>query len=253
MHKKYAPLSGLVALALLAVVVVGCTTAQAASGVAPTAASGETVRYITVVGEGTVKLVPDVAEINVGAEALADTVSEAKAQVDAQMAAILDVLKEMGIAEKDIQTSHYSIYYERDPFYAVPRGEAEMNSEPQGAYRVSNMLRVTVRNLEMVGDILDAVVEAGANQMYGVSFTVADDEAWQSDAREAAMTNAKARAEELAGLANVELGQVLSVSEVVGGSPVYSKVAMEAAYGGGGISPGELELGVQIQVTFAIE
>jgi len=129
----------------------------------------------------------------------------------------------------------------------------EVSAEPQGAYRVSNMLRVTVRNLEQVGELLDAVVEVGANQMYGVTFTVSDDQEWESEAREKAMDDAKARAEELAGLAGVELGEVLSVSEVVGGMLVPTAVEMAVGRGGGGIAPGELEFSTRIQVTFAIK
>ena len=238
------------ALGLLVVVLVGCTTAEAA----PAAASQELARYITVVGSGKVSLVPDVAQVNVGAEAAADTVSEAKAEVDGRMEAIVTALKELGIADEDIQTSHYSIHYEREAFYPAPMPEGGASREAQGVYRVSNMLRVTVRDLEQVGDLLDAAVEAGANQMYGVTFTVSDDREWESEAREKAMADAKARAEELAGLAGVELGEVLSVSEVVGGVPVPMPVAEVAlGRGGGGIAPGELEFSARIQVTFAIE
>jgi uncharacterized protein YggE len=161
MKKRHTLLVGLLAVALSAAALVGCT-----------------------------------------AEAMADTVSEAKAEVDRRVEAIMDALEEMGVADKDIQTSHYSIHYEREPFYPVARGET--SEEPQGVYRVSNMLNVTIRDLELVGDVLDAAIEAGANQMYGVTFTVSDVEQWQSEAREKAMANAKARAEELAGLAEVE-------------------------------------------------
>jgi len=246
MRKTYVSMGGLLALVLLAAVLAGCTTAKAA----PTAAPEEASRYITVVGSGKVSLVPDVAQVNVGAESAADTVSEAKAEVDGRIEAIMAALKELGIADEDIQTSHYSIYYEREPVYPMPEGGP--SGEPQGAYRVSNMLRVTVRDLERVGDLLDAAVEAGANQMYGVTFTVSDDREWESEAREEAMADAKARAEELAGLAGVDLGEVLSVSEVVSGVPVHMPEA-EMAMGGGGIAPGELELSTHIQVTFAIQ
>ena len=251
MRKSSVSMSGLLALALLAVLLAGCTTAQAAPEVAQAAESQGLSRYITVVGSGKVSLVPDIAEVNVGAEVAADTVSEAKAEVDSRMEAIMAALEELGIADEDVQTSHYSIYYEREPFYPMPR--EEVSAEPQGAYRVSNMLRVTVRNLEQVGELLDAVVEVGANQMYGVTFTVSDDQEWESEAREKAMDDAKARAEELAGLAGVELGEVLSVSEVVGGMLVPTAVEMAVGRGGGGIAPGELEFSTRIQVTFAIK
>jgi len=87
-----------------------------------------------------------------------------------------------------------------------------------------------------------------------VSFTVSETVEWESEAREKAMADARARAEELAGLAEVTLGEVLSVSEVVGSGPVVMEKEIMAAFGGGGgIVPGELEFGTQIQVSFAIE
>ena len=239
-------------VALLAVAMAACTTVQAAPKDAlPAGQSSDAPglpRTITVVGIGRATLVPDIAKINLGAQASASTVAEAKAEVDRQMAAITAVLKEMGVADKDIQTSQYSIYYQQEP---VMREEG--SAESKGAYRVSNMLEVTVRDIEKAGDVLDAVVEAGANQVYGVSFTVSDDVLWQGKARENAMADAKSRARELAALAEVEVGQVLTISEVVGSVPVYSVAMAERAAGGGGIAPGELELSTQVQVTYAIQ
>jgi uncharacterized protein YggE len=114
------------------------------------------------------------------------------------------------------------------------------------------MLEVTVRDVNVAGDVLDGVVEAGANQVYGVTFTVSDDSKWQSEARKNAVADARARAQELAGLTGVELGEVQLVSEVIGGGPVPIAYA-ERAMGGGGIAPGELEMSTQVQVTFAIQ
>jgi uncharacterized protein YggE len=234
-------------VALLAVSLAACTAVRAA----PKSESPAVPRTITVVGEGKVSLKPDIGTINVGAEARANTVSEAKAEVDTQMATIAAALQEAGVAEKDIQTSHYSIHYEREPMPMLREGPALEN---QGGYLVSNMVRVTVRDVEKAGDVLDAVVQAGANQVFGVTFTVSDENAWQSEARARAVADARSRAQELAGLAEVELGAVLSVSEVIGSLPVpVAKMAVERDGGGVGIAPGELELGTQIQVTFAIQ
>jgi hypothetical protein len=249
--------------ALLALALVACTSvqaqpqtqveqaAQASTAAQPVATSPQAQRSITVVGSGKVSLVPDIAIINVGAEARASTVSSAKSTVDAQIEAITAALEELDVAEKDIQTSHYGIHYEREPFPPTAREGGEA-ADAQGAYLVSNMLRVTVRDVEQAGDVLDAVVAAGANQVYGVTFTVSDDSEWQSEARTKAVADAQARAKELATLAGVELGDVLTVSEVIGGGPA-PMVYAERAMGGGGITPGELEMGTQVQVTFAIQ
>ena len=122
--------------------------------------------------------------------------------------------------------------------------------EGQGGYRVSNILRVTVRDVEKAGDVVDAAVEAGANQVHGVTFTVSDEGNWQGQAREKAMADAEARAAELARLAGVELGAVQSVSEVIGAWP--AAMTPEAIMSGG-FAPGELELSTRVQVTFAIQ
>jgi uncharacterized protein len=241
-------------VALLTVALVGCAAVEAAPPAASQAVVAETgtqaSRTITVVGAGEVNLAPDIAHISIGAEARSSTVSEAKAETDRQIAAILSTLKELGIDDKDIQTSSYSIYYERQPVtFAAEKGAP---AEEQGGYRVSSTLGVTIRDIDRVGEVLDAVVSAGANQVYGVSFTIADETKWQAKARADAVADARARATELAGLSGVELGQVLSISEVVGitSGPVSLKMAERA---GGGIAPGELELSTQIQVTFAIQ
>ena len=249
--KTTVSLRHLIAVALLAVALVGCTAVAAAPGAQPQGdldAGGPTVsRHITVVGIGEVSLVPDVANINLGTEASAETVSEAKAEVDRQIEAVLTALRELGIADKDIQTSSYNIYLEREPVPVMREGEANT----QTRYHVSNTLQVTIRDIDIVGEVLDAVVEAGANQVYGVHFTV-DDEEWQSKARAEAVANARVRAAELAELSGVELGDVLTVSEVIGASPV-PMVAYERAASGGGMAPGELQLSTQVQITFAIQ
>jgi hypothetical protein len=244
----------LLVVSMLAVLLVACTPVQALSRASAQVTSDpapQRVREITVVGVGRVNLVPDIAKINVGVEARADTVAEAKAKVDRQMEAVTAALNELGVAEKDIQSSHYSIYYEQEP-YPQPREEGP-SGEPQGAYRVLSMLEVTVRDVEKAGQVLDGVVTAGANQVYGVSFTASDDQAWQSQAREKAMADARARALEFATLGGVELGEVLSISEVIGGNVYFAYAERGMGGGGGGIAPGELEMSTQVQVTFALQ
>jgi uncharacterized protein YggE len=207
-------------------------------------------RTITVVGVGKISLQPDMATVSIGVETRASTVSEAKAEVDVRMAAVVAALQEAGIAEKDIQTSQYSIHYEREPLPMLREGPV---LKDQDGYRVSNVVRVTVRDVERAGAALDVAVEAGANQVWGVNLTVSDEDKWQGQAREKAMSDARARAGELASLAGVELGEVLSISEVIGATPVPMMVVRSGMGGGGGIAPGELEMATQIQVTFAIQ
>ena len=206
---------------------------------------------ITVVGEGKVTLEPDIARVTIGVETVTSTVKEASDQNRAAVEAVLAALAEQGIAEEDTQTSGFSIYAER----FGPEGPL---AEGDVRYRVSNNVMVTIRNLDNVGTVLDAAIEAGANNIYGVEFALDDPSVAESDARAAAIADAQAKAEELAGLTNLTLGQVISVSEVVGmGGGYYAGNFAEQAraFGGGGtpITPGQLDLVMQLQVIFAID
>lgn len=207
-------------------------------------------RAITVVGEGKVSIEPDIARVNIGVETLNKSVQEAGAENKATVEAILAALQAQGIEEKDIQTSGFSIFAER---YGPegPLAEGDVN------YRVSNNVTVVIRDLANVGTILDAAVEAGANNIYGVEFALDDPSALESDARRDAIEDAKTKAEDIATLSNLTLGQVISVSEVIGtGGGFYSSNFMEQARGMGGgavpIQPGQLELVMQLQVVYAI-
>lgn len=212
-------------------------------------------RTITVVGEGTVNIKPDVAQANIGVEVVEATVKEASSQAKDVMEAVLAALQEAGIEEKDIQTSGYSIWADRSFGPEGPGGEESVR------YRVSNNVFVTIRDLESVGSVLDAAIEAGANNIYGVNFSLDDSTAVESTARERAVQDARAKAEELAELNGVQVGNVISISEVIGqgggffGGSFQSMAAREGLGGGGAgpISPGELELSMQLQITYELQ
>lgn len=205
---------------------------------------------ITVVGEGKVSLEPDIARVNIGVETVKNTVQEASAENRTTVEAVLEVLEAQGIAKEDIQTSGFTIFSER---YG-PEGPL---AEGDVRYRVSNNVMVTIRELENVGTILDAAIEAGANNIYGVEFMVDDPGESETEARTIAVEDARTKAAELAELNGLELGNVISVSEVIGmGGGFYSGNFAEQArgFGGGGapISPGQLDLVMQLQIVFAI-
>lgn len=205
---------------------------------------------ITVVGEGKVTLEPDIARVTIGVENLLDTVQEASAANRAGVDAVLAALAAQGIAEADIQTSGFSIFAERwGPEGPLPDGEVR--------YRVSNTVNVTIRQLDAVGTILDATIEAGANNIYGVEFALDDNDAAETEARAMAIANAQEKAAELAGLTGTTVGRVVSISEVIGNGGGYypGNFAQQArAMGGGGtpVSPGQLDLIMQLQVVFAL-
>jgi len=190
---------------------------------------------ITVVGQGSVRVQPDIARVSVGVETTADAIAEGVTDNEAQMSAILAALEAAGIDAKDIQTTNFSISLDRYP-EPLPRVEG-------------------AETVDMVGDVLDAVIEAGANNIWGVSFTVEDPAAAQADARIDAIADARQRAGALAELSEVQLGPVMSVSEVISGgsSPVLAMAERAVAYDSATISPGELEITYQVQVTYFIE
>jgi len=203
---------------------------------------------ITVVGEGKVTLEPDIARVSIGVETLRNTVKEASDENRATVEAVLAALTEQGIAEEDIQTSGFTVFAER----FGPEGPL---AEGDVRYRVSNNVSVVIRELDAVGTILDAAIEAGANNIYGVEFAVEDPGESESEARAAAIEDARAKAGELAELAGLSLGEVVSISEVIGAGGGYyaGNFAEQArAFGGGGtpITPGQLDLVMQLQVIF---
>jgi uncharacterized protein YggE len=221
----------------------GAQTSESPSGYSPA-------QTITVVGQGKASVKPDIARIGIGIETSGETVADAVAENEATMTTILAALEAAGIDAKDIQTTNYSVHLERSP-ELMPRAET---SEPAAnQYRVSNMVNVIIRDLDAAADVLDAVIDAGANNIWGMDFSVEDPSAAQAEAQAAAIADAKARAEALAELSGVELGPVMSVSEVLGGGAVPMAAVMESAARGGAISPGELEINYQVQVSYFIE
>lgn len=203
---------------------------------------------ITVVGDGTVSIEPDTAQAVIGVETAAPSVKDASAENAAIMTAVMEALSAAGIEAKDMQTAGYNVY--------ADRGYGPDGATQQVTYRVSNNVNVIIRDLATVGDMLDAAIEAGANNIYGVTFTLDKPSAVESEARAKAVDDARAKAQELADLAGMELGQIVSISEIVGGTGGFYansfRNAEAAGLGGGGpIAPGQLELSMQLQIVFA--
>ena len=167
----------LVPIGLAGVWLWGQAASPAAAQEAEVSTNYNPAQTITVVGQGSVNIKPDIARVSVGVETSAETISEAVAENEAMMESVLVALQEVGVDEKDVQTMNYSIQLDRYP-EPLPRAEPA-TGEPQPQYRVSNMVNVTIRDLDRVGDVLDAVIEAGANNIWGVSFGLDDQSAAQ--------------------------------------------------------------------------
>jgi uncharacterized protein YggE len=206
-------------------------------------------RTISVNGSGRIMLDPDIAMINIGVHTENSDAQAAVTENNAQAQAVIDALVGFGIAERDISTSSFSIF---------PRQNYDNEGNLQEiVYVVDNMVQVTVRDLDSIGEILDAAVSAGANSINGIQFTVEDSSAAYETALAAAVENARSRAEVLAEAAGVELGAVQTISSYVGGGPipVYQdfRVEMAAAESSVPISPGQTELSVEVSVVYEIQ
>lgn len=215
------------------------------------AAADETRRTIRVVGEGKAMAPPDMARVQVGVVTEAATAADALASNNKAMEKVLATLKQHEIADKDVQTSQFTIHpvYQREP---------QNRSQPQVVgYRVSNLVRVQVRKLDNLGVALDALVQAGSNQVNSISFDVANPTPVLDQARREAIANAQHRAQIYATAAGVRLGKVQTVSEeplVVSPPQPFVRGAM---MGGESarvpVAQGEEEFNVRVHVVFDIE
>lgn len=201
-------------------------------------------RQVSVLGHGEVKARPDTATIQIGIDTEAANAKDALAQNNTQAQALQQKLAELKIDTKDIQTSNFSI----SPTYGNDGRQVT-------GYRVSNIVTVTIRNLDSAGTLLDQVVQAGANNIYGISFSVADTQKLMEQARQAAMADAKARATQLATAGGAAVGDVLIISENVSAPPVPMPMLDRAAAQGAPSVPvqaGEQSISIDVQATFAL-
>jgi hypothetical protein len=162
----------------------------------------------------------------------------------------MEVLVGLGIAQEDIQTSNYSLYAEQK--------YGDQGAEGISGYRVSNQVSVTIRDIERVSEVLEAVTKAGANNIYGVEFILSETGTLESQARANALKNAQNRAAELAKMSGVNLGEILAISEVISPlTPVYrygmGGGAEAAAVPAPSISPGQVSVSTQVQVTYELK
>ncbi len=203
------------------------------------------VRQITVVGQGKTVAVPDTAVVQLGVQTLADTAREALTQNNAAAEALLAKLRELGVADRDIQTSSVNIWpqYDRDGTRVT-------------GYQVANTVTVKIRNIEQTGALLDQVVDAGANNVSGISFTIDDPSALEQEARNQALSNARARAEAMARTTGASIGEILYITESIGMQPPVplfeAAAAAEAADTRVPVEPGEQTVTAQVQVTFEL-
>lgn len=190
--------------------------------VAQTTATSTDLATIEVSGQGLVQAEPDLAVVRLGVQTQADTAEAALEANNEQMTAVISATLEAGIEESNITTEGFSL----QPVYDT--GNNGQSREVTG-YQVNNMVRVTVTDLDMLGGLLDTAVAAGSNTVQGIDFQISNQAELEAQAREAAMMDAQAKAEQLTDLAGAELGPVHSIVELGGSGPGPLIVAEQSA------------------------
>jgi uncharacterized protein YggE len=207
---------------------------------------------IVVSGEGTSSIAPDLALISLGVVSLEKTAREALDGNNAAMAAVLKALKAQGIADKDLQTSDFSL----QPQYSYPENTDGTQKPPVlTGYQVSNQVTIRVRDLAKLGTILDQTVTLGINQGGEIRFANAAPDKAIEMARVAAVKAAFAKAKTLADEAGVKLGRVVEISENSSRPEAQPMVRMSMAKQAADAVPvaaGESSYSVNVNITFAI-
>lgn len=230
-------------LAVLALVLSACgptTINQAAP---------ETVRKLSVSGLGVVYLTPDIVYINIGVNTQRENAAEAVEINKEQTSAVIQAIKDFGVDAKDIRTTNFSIW--SNPQYD------EFGQVKGSNYSVDNTVNVTVRDLDKLGDLLDAAIQAGANSIYSIQFDVEDKTEATKQARAQAVEDAKLEAQELADAAGIALVQIEDINYFESSPTPY----FEGKGGGGGgaaesavpIQPGQLAISVTVNITYSIK
>lgn len=237
-------LAGGLAAGLIAATLVGPAAALAQDG----SGSSETVRSINVNGTGRVKSTPDVADVQLGVTFQGKDAKQASNRAAAAMTEVVDSLLALGIAEADIQTTSLNL----NPIY-----DYDDNPPNITGWQASNMVRVTVRDIEQVGEVVDTATEAGATNVNGISFRVEDPSEAQAVARSAAVADATAKANQLAADAGVNIIGVITITESGGQQPqpLYLERSFAVADSVGAstpVLPGEVELSVNVFIQYEI-
>ena len=199
------------------------------------------------VGTGSVPLAPDAATVTVGVDVSAPALSEAQAQATATMEAILEAIAAQGIPDEDVQTATFSVNPIRDfdPETGVP-GDVT-------GFQVTNTVNVKVTNVDELGALLDAVVAAGANNIYGVTFFTNEPGEAATEARNLAVADARTKAEELADAAGLSLGPIVAISEVASAvGPAYDMQRAGGQGAGAPIAPGTNTVTANVEVVFEL-
>ncbi len=200
---------------------------------------------ISVTGEASVSVPPDLALVDGGVTSEAKTAREASDANNTAMGKVLLALKIAGIDQKDVQTSRLSLQPQSAPNRTGPSAIV--------GYRASNRVTIRVRDVTKVANVIDTLVGAGANEIGGINFTVSQASKWLDEARDKAVAVARRKAEIYAKAAGVTLGAPLSISEESNAPPMpYRKMSAGMA-AAAPVAQGEETLSVTVNVSWAIK
>ena len=203
---------------------------------------------LTVTGTGEVSVAPDMATLRIGVETRAETAAAAVAANNQAAQAIIDTVKENGVAAEDIQTANFSV----SPVY-----DETSYQRPEGprivGYQATNQVVTRIRDLDRLPELLDATVGSGANRIDGLEFALADDTATADEARRLAVQDARRKAEVLAEAAGVRLGEIRSIGETGGGPlPIYDRAMRAEAAASVPIERGQTTVTASVQIVWDI-
>ena len=202
---------------------------------------------ITVTGSASVTLKADYARISVGVSSKAATVEQAANENNAAIYAVIEALKEAGVAEEDIATSNYSVYAEYD--------YASFGGQKLTGYNVTNQLTVIIRDMDHIGATLDKATAAGANNIYNIEFLSTKADEAQDEATVYAVQDAMRRAKLLASAAGLNLGGIKSISDTVAsyGIVTRSYASKLDAVAGNSILPDDTSVSASVTIVFELK
>lgn len=207
---------------------------------------------MVVTGEGKATAVPDIARISAGIEESGPNLATVQNNVNKKSQSLIAALKKLGVEDKDIKTSSYSIY---------PTQDYQANPPVITGYQVSINYLITVRNLDKVQEALVSVPAAGANLLSGVSFDLSDasESKAMDSARQDAVNQARAKAQSLAKASGITLGKIINITEGQGITPrpLYATglgagPQMEKSVAQPNIQPGTTEIDLTVSISYEI-
>lgn len=214
----------------------------AAVALAPLAAAAAD-KTVTVTGEASVSVAPDIAVIRIGVSSLGKTAREASDANSQKMTTVLGAIKGSGIADKDVQTSRLTLQPQYD---ANKAGPARLLG-----FQVTNQVTVKIRDIDKLPNILDKAIGAGANEMSGIEFIVSEQSKLLDQARDEAIADARRKADLYAKAAGAKPGPVVAIVEEGASPPRPIAAAFRAS--GVPVAPGERELRAVVTVSFELK